>query len=161
MKSQEKMTIYIDSNIWLDLYHFSDNDLKEFAKLNTQTQPVTIHLPEQTRDEVRRNRITKISDARKTFENIKFNHTVPNLYKEFTTDLEKFQKLNLDLITHFENWKDKVSLSIVEKSLRADTVIDDLFQISNKIDTDNYYDLAIKRMNIGNPPGKKTAMEMQ
>lgn len=150
------MNIYIDSNIWLDLYHFSNNDLQEFSKL--QSQEVNIILPEQTRMEVYRNRINKINDARNQFEKaMKFNPSIPNVYKEFENETSEFRRLISDFQSHFEKWRDRVTLSIKDNNLQADQVIEDLFNIANTIDTNEYYEGATKRMNIGNPPGKNNS----
>lgn len=155
MVNKEKMNIYIDSNIWLGLYDFSNNGLHEFNKLKSQS--VDIYLPRQTRDEVSRNRINKISNARKQFEQINFSHKIPNLYKEFEADTKEFYKLNSELRDFFDIWKEKVTQAITEKTLLADTVISDLFEMSIDVPTEIYYDVAIKRMNIGNPPGKDSS----
>lgn len=153
---ENKLNVYIDSNIWLGLYDFSPNNLEEFEKIKTQ-QGVKIFLPNQTAEEVKRNRISKISQARKDFEKIKFVHSIPNLYKEFTEKSAQFNKLSHELNRFFTIWKDEVSEAIIEETLRADEVIEELFQLATLIDTDKYYDEAVKRMNIGNPPGKNNS----
>ena len=147
-----KLCVYIDSNIWLDLYHFSNNDLEEFKKF--KDSQVKIFLPEQTMNEVYRNRVIKINDARKQFEKISFNYNIPNVYKEFDEYKEKFYDLNNLLDKTFSEWKEKVSKSIVNEELLADIIISDLFATAEYLDSEKYYDLAVKRMNIGNPPGK-------
>lgn len=150
------MNIYIDSNIWLGIYHFSSDDLSEFSKLKDKSE-VKIFLPEQTIDEVRRNRMARINDARKSFEHINLNQKIPNIYKEFESDAKEFRELSSEFTTFFNGWKEKVSNAIIEKELEADVAIRDLFEKSIKIDTTEYYDKAVYRMNIGNPPGKNNS----
>ena len=56
--------LFIDSNIWLSLYHFSNDDLAQFMKLKDLIGvDFNILLPEQVVDEVNRNRENKIKDA--------------------------------------------------------------------------------------------------
>ena len=56
--------LFLDSNIWLSLYHFSGDDLEQFSKLKELNGTILkIYIPEQTRNEVQRNRDAKIKDA--------------------------------------------------------------------------------------------------
>lgn len=150
------MNIFIDSNIWLGLYHFSSDDLSEFSKLKDTTGS-HIYITKQTIDEVKRNRIVKINDARDRFEKFKWDSGIPNLYKEFKDETKNYNKLKNDIELLRREWKNKVSVAINERTLEADEVIDDLFEKSTHIETDTYYDKAIIRMNIGNPPGKNNS----
>lgn len=61
--------LFIDSNIWLSLYHFSSDDLKQFSKLKELIgTDIRLYITQQVSDEVRRNREAKLNDAFKSFE---------------------------------------------------------------------------------------------
>ncbi|EGP5118038.1 PIN domain-containing protein [Enterococcus faecium] len=149
------MNVYIDSNIWLGLYHFWQDDLKEFEKLKNSTE-INLFLPQQTRDEVDRNRLAKINDARKKFEDgtIVNTNSLPNLYKEFTEKTDKFNELSKEFNRFFNDWKKDVSAAVQNRELRADVIINELFDKSINYETEKFYEKAVYRMNIGNPPGK-------
>lgn len=63
--------IFIDTNIWLSLFYFTSDDLKQFEKLKTLVgTEIKLIVPSQLQDELRRNRETKLKDSLKDF-NIK------------------------------------------------------------------------------------------
>ena len=65
--------------------------------------------------------------------------------------IEIFAANNL-LDKTFSEWKEKVSKSIVNEELLADIIISDLFATAEYLDSEKYYDLAVKRMNIITAP---------
>ncbi|WP_423188410.1 PIN domain-containing protein [Alkalibacterium sp. f15] len=150
------MNVFIDSNIWLGLYHFSSDDLSEFSKLKN-LKNIKIYLPSQTKDEVNRNRIVKINDARRKFEDVSYTPKIPNLYNEFEDKSKDFRKLSREIDSFFKAWKEEVSYAINKKELKADLVIKEIFEKAHQVDTSGYYDKAIYRMDVGNPPGKNNS----
>lgn len=49
--------LFIDSNIWLSLYHFTSDDLTQFEKLKDfLDKDIRLWIPHQVYDEVLRNR---------------------------------------------------------------------------------------------------------
>lgn len=60
--------LFIDSNIWLSLYHFTNDDLSQFEKLRKMLDDdIKLWIPVQVRDEVVRNREAKLQDTFKSF----------------------------------------------------------------------------------------------
>ena len=54
--------IFIDSNIWLSLYNFTNNDLEQFKKLKSHIDDsINLIVTEQVFDELTRNRENKIN----------------------------------------------------------------------------------------------------
>ena len=54
--------LFIDTNIWLSLFHLSDNDIEQFSKLEEAlSDNINLLLPEQVVDEYYRNRDAKIN----------------------------------------------------------------------------------------------------
>lgn len=88
-----KFHVYVDANIWLSLYHYSNNSLalaKKFEKLIGKS--VILYLPTQTIDEVTRNRENKFNDAIKQF---KFDGiSIPVAYAQYPDEVQKFIEHN-------------------------------------------------------------------
>ena len=61
--------LFIDSNIWLSLYHFTNDDLAQFSKLKDMiNKSIRLFVPQQVYDEITRNREAKLKDALKAFD---------------------------------------------------------------------------------------------
>lgn len=145
--------VFIDSNIWLSLYSFSSDDLNQFNKLKDLiNRDIKIWLPEQVCHEVGRNRENKIKDTMNRFESWKFD--IPNIVKGYAQYEELFEKVKMLKKDH-KDLIDKIKCDTFSKSLHADKVIDEIFNLCNKISTtSDIISSACLRYNIGNPPGK-------
>lgn len=66
--------LFIDSNVWLSLYHFTNDDLAQFGKLKEILgQDIKLYIPKQVYDEVLRNREAKLKDAFNALKSKVFN----------------------------------------------------------------------------------------
>ncbi|MCL2057968.1 MAG: PIN domain-containing protein [Oscillospiraceae bacterium] len=147
------INVFIDANIWLSLYDFSNDDLDQFRKLSDLIDTdVNILLPVQVRDEFDRNRENKIYDALKKFNNI--STQIPNMcrgYPEFNELQNKIKEIK-DL---HKNFIAKVEKDAKDGSLYADKVINAIFaKITPLQITTDVIKQAQLRMLVGNPPGK-------
>ena len=144
--------LFIDSNVWLSLYHFTNDDLAQFGKLKKILgQDIKLYIPKQVYDEVLRNREAKLKDAFKSFE-IK-----SILYPAFCKEYDEYAKFNADytdLIKRHKLWYNKIKADMQNHSLPADTTIQDFFNLSGLTECDEYVERAYTRYRIGNPPGK-------
>lgn len=144
--------LFIDSNIWLSLYHFTNDDLAQFGKLKEIIgRDIKLFIPQQVYDEVSRNREIKLKDAFKQFE------VKPIQYPAFCKEYEEYEKFNsdyTDLIKRYKAWYKKIKADMETRNLPADTTIQDFFQASGLIQCDSYVETAYTRYRIGNPPGK-------
>jgi len=149
------LNIYIDSQIWLSIYNCSDDNHEQFGKLGEliDKKEIKIFLPQQTHEEVLRNRENKIKEAQKQFESLTIPN-IPNLFKfydEYKTFLESGKQIKIihkDLIGRIQ--EDNKT-----KKLFADKVLDELFTKINIISrTPELIDKAKIRFDVGNPPGK-------
>jgi predicted nucleic acid-binding protein len=60
--------LFIDTNIWLSLYYFTNNDLSQFNKLKSYIgRSINLVLPKQVYDEIIRNRENKLRSDLKDF----------------------------------------------------------------------------------------------
>lgn len=144
--------LFIDSNIWLSLYHFTNDDLTQFQKLRELIgNEIRLIIPQQVRAEVFRNREAKLKDALKSFELTSFKY--PAFCKEYpefddiSSDYKEFTK-------RFSAWKKKIDEDIKFHNLPADQTIIGFFEESQLIDCSEYIEKAFTRYKIGNPPGK-------
>lgn len=64
--------LFLDSQIWLDLYYFSNDDLTQFKKLKDMLgTDIRLFVTEQVKNEVKRNRENKIKAALSQFQELK------------------------------------------------------------------------------------------
>lgn len=144
--------LFIDSNIWLSLYHFTNDDLTQFSKLKTLNgKTIQLYVPQQVFDEVCRNRESKLKDALKLFElnDIKF----PVFCKEYD-EYDEFSKDYIELKKRLKLWKDKIGEDIHNEHLPADEIINDFFKNTKLIECESIVEKAYMRYKKGNPPGK-------
>jgi hypothetical protein len=150
--------LYIDTNAYLTFYHLTNDDLEELKKVQVlieKTGEITLHLPEQTRDEFSRNREVKIADALLRFKEEKLNNQFPRICKEYP-EFKKMQAAIKEYDQNKSKLSDKLNKDISDFNLEADKVIEALFKISKFYpSTDDLILKAKTRYDLGKPPGKK------
>lgn len=150
------MNLFVDANIFLDFYHFSDDDLNELRKLvDLMTKgKITLVVTTQIIDEVQRNRDNRVADAYNRFKDSKTDISLPQIcksypeYNKIKASLRELKRLNSDLDS-------KLTRDIRERTLKADETINQLFGKANLIDCAKYFEQAKSRYDLGNPPGKE------
>lgn len=150
------MNLFIDTNIYLSFYHFSNDDLEQLKKLIVAIKDgkIKVFLPEQVIEEFKRNRENKIADALKKFNEQK----LPNQFPQFCKDYPEYR----DLVNLFKNYEltkeklfEKLLRDIKGRNLKADKIINKIFDISNTIKASaSLIQEAKERFDFGNPPGK-------
>lgn len=150
------MNLFIDANIFLDFYHFSNDDLDELKKLIDLINKgeITLVITTQIIDEVKRNRDNKVSDAYKKFQDSKIDINLPQICKSYD-EFAKIRDLSKTFRELKNNLDEKLKNDIDKRTLKADEVINELFGISQLIDSEKYYNEAKARYELGNPPGKQ------
>lgn len=144
--------VFIDTNIWLSLYHFTNDDLTQFEKLKDMLgKSINLIVPRQVYDEITRNREAKVMDALKSFD-----LKIPK-YPVFCKGYDDFEQLQKDLSEiekKFSSFKQKIESDITEEELPADKTLQNFFSIIELIPCDDYIEKAYNRYRMGNPPGK-------
>lgn len=152
------MHLYIDANIFLDFYHLTSTDVEELRKLIALIEEgkITLYLPEQTCNEIYRNRDGKIADAMDKFKKSSsafklsfpaFTKSYPQ-YEEIREALKEANKKHAELIS-------EANKNIAAAGLSADKLISDLIGVSKYSETSSkIFSKAIERFRKGNPPGK-------
>jgi hypothetical protein len=151
------MNLFIDTNVFLSFYHFSSDDLEELRKLAVllRQEEVRLFLPKQICYEFQRNRAAKIADALRRLKQQKLNLQFPQISKDYEeyADLRRAQR---EYQEHHAELIGKIEQDVKDKSLKADMIIQELFELAELITTDGVLlEAARIRMDIGNPPGKK------
>lgn len=151
------MNLFIDTNVYLTFFHYSDDDLEELSKLIVaiKNKKITLYVTQQVIQEFNRNREEKIAEALKLWTNNPLPNKFPQLCRENTT---LYSKLS-DAVKSYKEAQKLVIEETKEKTVnhgfRADLIINELFEVSKTINTSlPLYTKAKLRMDLGNPPGK-------
>lgn len=150
------LNLFIDTNVFLNFFHFSGEDLEELKKLTAliDAGDIVLWLPEQVCDEFHRNRDSKIKDAMGSTTQ-KFSMTAPAFFKNYAEFTDLMAAIR-------EAGKKHASLMAVVKadmeanSLAADVTISAIFAKGKRIARSvEVFNKALIRYRVGNPPGKK------
>lgn len=151
------MNLFIDTNVFLKFYRFSNDDLEELKKLLVllRNNELTLFLPQQVVDEFNRNRESVIMEAVDKFRKEKVEKQFPHMlqqyseYNDLVNSVKTFEVSKQALIT-------KVLEDGARNSLKADGIIQDLFNSTKAIAmSEEAFKAAKCRRDVGNPPGKK------
>lgn len=153
------MHVFIDTNILLNFFHFSNDDLDALKNVFSAHEhgSVSVYLTDQVRDEFYRNRESKINDALRRFKNARFTAQIPHFMKEYQ-EYEEIKELATQLEERQKSMIRKVNSDIREGKLAADRLIEDIFEHFSKETTDAIFTEAWRRMTKGNPPGKNDSI---
>ena len=128
--------LFIDSNVWLSLYHFTNDDLEQFGKLKELIgKEIKLFVPQQVFDEVKRNREAKLKDAFKLFE------VKPIQFPVFCKEYPEYSQFDDDyknIIQRYKEWRGKIDDNIKQQSLPADVTIKSFFDTIELIKSDSY-----------------------
>src|ERR1017187_5212004 len=155
--NQAQIHLFIDTNIFLFFYHFTQDDLEELRKLAVllDEKQVVLYLPAQVIAEFCRKREAKIADALKSLKGQRFNLQFPQFCKDYP-EYAKLRTLQDQSANCHAKLLEKLSQDIANKKLKADKTISRLFAKATGIETTpELLDKARRRVEIGNPPGKK------
>lgn len=153
------MNLFLDTNIYLTFYHFSNDDLEELKKLSAaiKSKEINLLLPNQVIDEFYRNREAKIADSLKQFKEQKLADKFPEICKGYS-EYHTLRKLSKDYEEAKNNLLESLMTDINSKELNADETIQGLFDVATKIDVnDEILQKAKYRYDLGNPPGKNSS----
>jgi predicted nucleic acid-binding protein len=153
------MNLFIDSNIFLGFYGYSDDSLEELNKLVLLIEEgeIILYIPEQVKDEVERKREEKIKEAYKNFIGSRIEKGFPYIFR-LHKDFPELLKTVKGFYVVKERILKELKIDIKDKKLKADLIIKKLFSKGKSFRSDKYIDIARIRMELGNPPGKKGSL---
>ena len=151
------MKLFIDANVFLSFYEFTNEDITELRKLVLliEQEKVGLLLSQQVADEVRRRRAGTISGSFRKFRQSRISMPFPSYCKEYRNyDAMQYHLGKLEEF-HRKTTED-IRQDIDNQQLPADLLLKDLFSRATKIDnTPELIERARQRVELGNPPGKK------
>lgn len=154
------INLFIDTNVYLDFYHLSDDDIEELKKLLAAIQEgeIRLFITKQVKDEFHRNRETKIAASLKMLDGVKLGIVYPRImqgYEEYNlmqTEVRNFSE-------HLSALRSKLDADIESKSLGPDTLVGQLFGAATLINEDEDVIVAAQRRSLlRRPPGKKDSI---
>lgn len=150
------MHLFIDTNIFLNLYTYPDDDDVVVDELldHIGADKIVLHLPKQVENEFERNRESKLHAAVSEFQSGKFPTAVPNhmrgteAAKRYEAAIRGAKEARKQLIAN------ATSLAL-QNELPMDEKIIGLFAKAARYEEDEtVFRLAVERSQRGNPPGK-------
>lgn len=156
MNNRMSINLYVDTNIYLTFFHFTSEDLEQLKKLIAliNTDNIKLYLPEQTKNEFYRNREAKISDSLVKLRASRLNNQFPQIchpYAEFGIMKKAIKQFE----TNKAKLLEKLAHDAESGTLMADDVLNQLLSKSLSIATsEDILKSAVRRYDIGNPPGK-------
>lgn len=151
-----KRNLYIDTNVYLTFYHFSNEDLEELKKLVAliNTDNIKLYLPEQTKNEFNRNREVKIADSLNKLKSSKLGNQFPMICHSYE-EYDRMKKAIKQFDTNKSKLLEKLQHDAETGTLQADEILNQLFTKAIVIETTSaVLNRSIIRYDIGNPPGK-------
>ncbi|MGB8260121.1 MAG: PIN domain-containing protein [Terracidiphilus sp.] len=154
-KKKAQTHLFIDTNVLLGFFAFAQDDIKELEKLVSLIEAghVKLYLTQQVVDEFYRNREVKLSESITNFHPLqkggcpKFMHSLDE-YKDYKTSLSEFEKA-------FNVLTKRAKESANSRTLLADALFERLVGVAGVTKAkDEAYESAVRRSNLGNPPGK-------
>jgi predicted nucleic acid-binding protein len=151
--------LFIDTNVLLSFLKMRPEDLEELRKvcLLIRRERIDLYLPEQVRDEFRRNRASAIQTALTTARERR-RPEYPGMMREHPQFAElaaldgKAGQLHSEILR-------KAADDARTAKLLADNVIDEMFSLARLLPlTTDLIDLARQRSERGNPPGKDRSL---
>jgi predicted nucleic acid-binding protein len=152
--------LFVDTNILLSFYYLSSEDLEELRKLIAliDKQQILLLTTEQVKNEFHRNRGAKIADALVKLREAKFNLSFPVFAKGYSEYDELKELLRKADQKHAELIK-RIQKDAKADEISADALVSELLKKSQGIEiTNDVYLEALKRVRLGNPPGKEQSM---
>jgi predicted nucleic acid-binding protein len=150
------VNLFIDTNILLDFYHFTSDELDELSKLLVlmEEKKVTLLLPQQVQHEFRRNREAKIADGLQKLREQHLKLQFPQVCKDYP-EYAQLRALQQGYEKEHATLLDKIETDVASKNLKADKVISRLFDLARDLPTGaDTLQQARDRVAQGNPPGK-------
>ena len=150
--------LFIDTNVLLNFYAYSNDDLQQLEKLVKllDLKTVKLYLTQQVVDEFYRNRDSKLADSFNTFRP-SGNTNCPS----FMLSLSEYENYKQSLETYTQARKilsEKARALADARELLADQLFARIADQASIISTDEEaYGAAIKRSRLGNPPGKSSS----
>lgn len=151
------MNLFLDTNIWLNLYHYAQEELDPLARLSARIGEgrITLYLTDQVVDEFERNREGQVAGVVRLLLEDQPGEPLPQLchgypeHGEMEEAVRRYQEAKSRLV-------EKLIDDAAARTLPADRIVTGLFSQARRIAiTDEIFERARRRFDRGNPPGKE------
>lgn len=149
--------LFIDTNILLDFFAFSTDDLGELAKLHAaiNADGITLYSTDQLGRELGRRREEVISESLSEIQDRKASTKLPQIARNLNEHAELLQ-----FRAQYENSLNAIRQRVIEqyesKSLQADISLNAVLSVATHIEeSEEILARARARVETGTPPGKK------
>lgn len=154
------ISLFIDANVYLRFYAYTDDDLLELEKLHALVEAgeLRIYKNSQLEDEIERNRENKIDEALNTFKKSIGSAQIPRFALHFE-EAKNLLELSKQVQTAKSELTKKIASEIEDGDLRADQLIRQLLKSGTDVAvTSAILERARWRQIRGNPPGKSDSI---
>ena len=154
------MNLFIDTNVLLNFFHYSKDNLDELQKVLVLQGfgKISLWATDQVQIEFWRNRETKIADALKKFSEEKPASGIPHVARGYG-ECDALQEALKLASASKEALLQKVLKDVKSKSLAADKLVNNIFAKATKIPmTEQHFAAAKRRSDLRNPPGKNGSL---
>lgn len=156
MSAIPKVHLFIDTNILLSFYAYTNDDIEELRKLIKliTTNQLKLYLTQQVKDEFYRNRENKLKESLKNFQSFSAPTGIPRFMHGYVS-IKRYRDALDELSKAKDEAIQQAKKEAKDGSIAADTLFEDISNAAIIINTTNkIYEAATRRMNLGNPPGK-------
>jgi ribosomal protein S20 len=113
-----------------------------------------LYLTGQVRDEFNRNRESKLRDSLREFSKLSVSDSIPRFMDKYAS-IKAYREARKNLLKAQDDAIIEANKQAEQESIAADTLFRDLSNAAGIISLpDTLYDSALRRMQLGNPPGK-------
>ncbi len=151
-----KLHLFIDTNIFLSFYAYTNDDVEELRKLISliKTNQLKLYLTAQVKDEFNRNREAKLRDSLREFRKLAVSDSIPRFMEKYAS-IKSYRTSRTTLLKAQDDAIIEAMKEAEQGSIGADSLFRDLSNAAGiiKLNT-TVYDSAVHRMQLGNPPGK-------
>ena len=154
---KQPINLFIDTNILLGFYRFTNDDLEILSKLEDiilKTDNIKLYVTQQQVDEFYRNRDGVIKQS---IDSMKIERPIlPKTFSEHSEYSNAVREAR-ELVTKISKIKQDTLEQALKGKLKADVIVKNIFK--SPIDTtQDIINKAKIRMDVGNPPGKNGSL---
>lgn len=151
------MNLFLDTNVWLGLYHSTQEELEDLYRLSAWVGEgrITLYVTDQVVDELERNREGQVAEVVRLLLEEEPGEPLPQLCRWYPEHGEMEEALRL-----YQEARDRLiarlAADTAARALPADQLLADLFPKARRIAVaDEIFERARRRFDRGNPPGKE------
>lgn len=156
-QQEQPINLFIDTNILLGFYRFTNDDLETLSKLEdiiVKTHKIRLYVTQQQVDEFYRNRDGVIKQS---IDSMKVEKPIlPKTFSEHS-EYSSAVRESRELVAKINKIKQDTLEQALKGNLKADSIVKNIFR-SPINTTPDIINKAKMRMDIGNPPGKNGSL---